>query len=832
MSIKKTLRITLIIFSIVPILILSIFAYRLIADRLVTIKSDNLQQLAETNSNGLEALIKIQQTEVTLLSIQNQLYNLAVSSQFISTNDSAYYNEIYKKASDLLLRRCKLYSSCESISLYNAKKQVVASTDTSYVGTDYSNSLTLSYIKATSGIASGISGIIKHTNETNEATYCIEIGCPIMNGSGSGSNIVGYIISTLRISYFKDFLNSIEMGKTGFGLVLDKTGTIVYHPDTELIGTSMDSEKLRTLVNNYYTGTLLQSGTFKYYYDDHQTLFGYSVLPELHWVLLVKQNVSEIIDLANIILYILGWTMVVIFIIIIVVSNSITKVYTTPIIELKNTMRTASDGNLEVQSNINSKNELGELSRSFNKMLHIIKGNYNELTAMHEELVTTEEQLRSNYNHIEYLAYHDVLTDLPNKLALFDRVNSTLAFSLGLNKLHAVYFIDLDNFKTINDTLGHDYGDNLLTQTAEYLLSMTSSDDILARAGGDEFLLFRENLDTPKDATDFASAVLDAFKRPFNLNGEIAYVSMSIGIAIYPKNGTTTSSLIKHADIAMYKSKETGKNKYTLFDKSMEEELNRNNIIVEVLRNAIQSKESYIKYQPQINIANNKIIGFEALMRINSSKLGQLSPKEFIPIAEESGLIVELGEWILREACIFNKSLIDQGFSPCIVSVNISSIQLNRVGFINMLDSVLKETLLPPEYLELEITESTLVSSLVDATTLLNRLQALGVRISLDDFGTGYSSLHYLTSMPINTLKIDKSFIDNLTNNRKDSYIADTIIQLAHSIDIEVIAEGVEYEEQLDMLKLKNCDIVQGFIYSKPLLPSALIDILNEAATP
>ncbi len=827
MSIKKTLRITLIIFSIVPIIIVSILAYRLIADRLITIKHDNLQQLAETNSNGLEALIKTQQTEVNLLSIQNQLCNLALNSQSNSeSNNSQYYQSICKKANALLMQRSNLYSSCEKITLYNESKQAIACTDVTYVGTDYTNSVTLSYIKATGDTALGVSGLIKSTNKANEPIYNIEIGCPIINETTSESSIIGYIISTLSLSYFKDFLNSIVMGETGYGLVLDKTGNIVYHPDAKLIGTSMESFELRRLVNNYYTGNIPQSGAFESNYNNVKTLYGYSVIPALDWVLLVKQNVSEIVDFTNIIFYVLCWTVAVLTILIIVVSQSISKVFTTPIIELKDVMRTASDGNLEVLSNIKSKNELGELSRSFNKMLHIIKSNYNELADMHDKLVINEELLRSNYSHIEYLAYHDVLTNLPNKLALIDRMNSTLASSIGFNNLHAVYFVDLDNFKTFNDTLGHDYGDILLSQTATLLLSLTSSDDILARAGGDEFLLFRENLNNQTEATNFAAAVLDAFKKPFNLNGEIAYVSMSIGIAMYPKNGTTTNSLIKNADIAMYKSKDTGKNKYTLFDSTMEAELNRNTVIIEVLRNAIQNNEVYVQYQPQINIIDNKIIGFEALMRINNVKLGQLSPDEFIPIAEESGLIVELGEWILREACSFNKGLIDQGYN-CIVSVNISSIQINRIGFITMLENVLKETGLPPENLELEITESVLLSSLVSTATLLNNLQSLGVRISLDDFGTGYSSLNYLTSIPINTLKIDKSFIDNIHNNKKDYYIADTIIQLAHSIDIKVIAEGVESEEQLDLLKCKNCDIVQGFIFSKPLPPSALINILK-----
>lgn len=833
MSIKRTLRITLILFSIVPIILVSILAYQLIAGRLVTIKRDNLEQLAVTNSNGLKAMVKNQLTEVNLLAVQNQIYNLSFYNQSPGLINPFEYRKIYEKSSELLDKRHAQYPSCIRITVFNAKEQAIASSDKTFVDTDYSGSVTLSYIKATKSTACGVSGLIKNpeagqaAGTVSENSYCIEIGCPILSEKDGDTQVLGYIISTISLSYFKDFLNSIIMGDTGFGLVLDKNGTVIYHPDSRLIGTSIGNEKLGTLVVNYYTGKITQSGAFEYTYENIDRIYGYSVIPELDWVLLVKQDVPEIINLAIIIFYVLGWAIFVLTAIVFFVSNKFAKNYTDPIIKLKDTMRKASDGNLEVQSNIKSKNELGELSRNFNKMLHIIRGNYNELSAMHEELLTNEEQLRNNYNRIEYLAYHDILTNLPNKLAFTDRVNGTLSLSPGSNKLHAVYFVDLDNFKTINDTLGHDYGDNLLSQTAEQLLSLITSDDILARAGGDEFLIFRENLDIEEEATDFAARVIDVFRKPFNLNGEIAYVSMSIGIAIYPKNGTQTNSLIKNADIAMYKSKDTGKNKYTLFDKSMEDELNRNTVILEVLRGAVRNNEIYVKYQPQVNINSNKIIGFEALMRIESVKLGTLSPCEFIPIAEESGLIVELGEWILWEACRFNRSLIDLGYPPYIVSVNISSVQINRAGFVNMLDHVLKETGLPPNYLELEITESTIVSSLANAVALLNSLQDLGVRISLDDFGTGYSSLNYLTSMPINTLKIDKSFIDNISRDEKDSLIAEAIIQLAHSIEVEVIAEGAEYDEQLYVLKNKKCDMVQGYIYSKPLLPSRLLAILD-----
>lgn len=460
-------------------------------------------------------------------------------------------------------------------------------------------------------------------------------------------------------------------------------------------------------------------------------------------------------------------------------------------------------------------------------MLHIIKTNYDDLTSMHELLIANEEELRSNYNHIEYLAYHDVLTNLPNKLAFYDKVDATLSTEPGISKRHAIYFVDLDNFKTINDTLGHDYGDALLTQTAEKLNSLINDYDSLARAGGDEFLIFKYDITDDIEAVDFAQQVLDTFQSPFRINGEIVYVSMSIGISIYPKNGLTHNILVKNADIAMYKSKDTGKNKSTLFDQTMEEELNRNTEIMEILRHAIESKEIYLMYQPQIDAETKNIFGYEALMRINSEKLGLLSPSEFIPIAEESGLITSLGKWALEEACSFNQSLIEKGYPPRVVSVNISSIQLNQSGFIYTLEEILEKTGLPPEYLELEITESTLLSSFVDATELVKTFQDIGVRISLDDFGTGYSSLNYLTNLPINTLKIDKSFIDNICINDRDILIAESIINLAHQLNIKVIAEGVENETQFNLLESKGCDCIQGYVFSRPLLPDILIALFD-----
>lgn len=818
MSIKNSLRTILIISSIIPVVIISVVAHGILSHRLMQIQMTNLIKAAELNRSGLEAMIETHKTELVMLSLQEDLIDLVKNK---NKNDSI----LNEKVNRLLLDRKRLNPYCETLMLYNNDRVVVASSDLNSLGQDGTLDLTLSYLFATKKSAIGVSGII--IDKKDGDTYCmIEIGYPIFDDIQINLPI-GYIVSTLHLSYFDHFLDAVAFGDTSHALLLNRNGDILYHPDESLIGSKINSTRLASIVHDYNKGNIQISGTFEYFYEGDKEIYGYCVVPELDWVLLVKQDISEIRSMISIIPTLLVFICAVLLIIIIIFAHSLSKRFTEPIISLRDAMRTASDGDLTVQSNIKSKNELGELSKNFNKMLHIIRTNYEDLASMHEELLSNEEQLRNNYDHIEYLAYHDTLTSLPNKLAFLDYVNAYLVSSPGSNKRHAVYFVDLDNFKTVNDTLGHEYGDSLLLRTAQILTTL-GENGMLARAGGDEFLIFRENISSKEEAIDYAESIIKRFREPIELDGEFVYVSMSIGIAIYPDNGLSPNALIKNADIAMYKSKDTGKNKYTLFDSKMEDELNRNTNIIEILRNAIANNDIYLQYQPQYELKTNSIIGFEALMRIRSDKLGFISPDEFIPLAEESGLIMELSSWLIREACTFNKKLIDLGIPPRHVSVNISSTQINRPGFAQFLSDLLKETGLPPQYLELEITESTLVSSIMDATELLHSLQELGVRISLDDFGTGYSSLNYLTRMPINTLKIDKSFVDHICTSKKDAKIAESIIQLAHSLKIQVVAEGVESEEQLALLREKKCDVVQGFVFSAPLHPTELEDLIRK----
>ncbi|SHO50654.1 diguanylate cyclase (GGDEF) domain-containing protein [Anaerocolumna xylanovorans DSM 12503] len=814
------------ILSLLPIILMSVLSYHIVSDKLISAEKTNLKQSAVTNSQGLDALLKSRLTEAYLLSQESRIYDYALSAKDSSKTSAVKSNDVlYHNAIDLLANCSKTLPHYQNIKVFDVNNNVILSTDGDEIGTKISDNLTLTYMRATASSANAISGVLKKKQPDGSYHNFIEIGYPIKERN-SKKNILGYLVGTLDLSSLDTYLMSMTSGGNGYAFCLDKYGNYIFHPNSRYIGTNIKDDRLGRLVADYYSGKTDEAGSFQYTFDSANTIYGYSILKDNGWAIIMKQDSNAVTGLARIILYIFLAGIVFCSFVMLVASDKVATFYTEPIMELKNTLRTASEGNLKAQSNIRSKNEFGELSRNLNKMLHIVRNSYNELSAMHEELITKEEQLRQNYNHIEYLAYHDVLTNLPNKMAFIERVNQAIASSPGSNKLHAVYFVDLDDFKTVNDTLGHECGDNLLSQTATHLLSLTTYDDILARAGGDEFLLFRENLESEQEALDFAATIIESLKTPFHINGEAIYVSMSIGIALYPLNGLTHNSLIKNADIAMYKSKDTGKNKYTLFDVTMEEELNRNSLITEVLRHAIANSEIYVVYQPQYNIRKEKLSGFEALMRINNPKLGELNPDEFIPIAEESGMITELGEWVLRESCRFNKNLIDHGFDTLTVSVNISSVQLSKANFIEIIENILEETDLPARNLELEVTESTLVSSLTNASVQLSSLQELGIMISLDDFGTGYSSLNYLTNMPINTLKIDKSFINNICSNDKDARIASGIINLAHSMKLEVIAEGVEKSEQLEVLRKHKCDMIQGYIYSKPLLPHAFFDIL------
>jgi diguanylate cyclase (GGDEF)-like protein/PAS domain S-box-containing protein len=446
---------------------------------------------------------------------------------------------------------------------------------------------------------------------------------------------------------------------------------------------------------------------------------------------------------------------------------------------------------------------------------------------IHATVVDISDRKR-NEEQIEYHAYHDVLTQLPNRRLFRDRLELTLSRAKRAGRPLAVMFIDLDHFKTINDTLGHNAGDELLLEMAARLKACVREEDTVARIGGDEFTIVVSDLRQPEDAIQVAQKILEAVALPLNLGGTPIEISASIGIALFPADGHEVETLLRNADSAMYRAKESGRNNYQLCTEDMKTRALERLSLETRLRKALQKDQLLLMYQPQVNLATGRIIGAEALVRWNDPDRGMIDPMQFIPIAEESRLIVPLGEWVLRAACRQAKEWHDGGAETLRVSVNLSARQFQQQDLAEMVERVIREAEVDPSQIELEITETTAMQNAEASIEILHALCDIGVAISIDDFGTGYSSLNYLKRFPITAVKIDRAFVNGVSSNAGDDAIVSAVIAIARSLRIRVVAEGVETEEQFGFLQRRQCDEAQGFYFSPPMTAEALTRTLSE----
>ncbi|KPB04520.1 bifunctional diguanylate cyclase/phosphodiesterase [Bacillus sp. CHD6a] len=432
---------------------------------------------------------------------------------------------------------------------------------------------------------------------------------------------------------------------------------------------------------------------------------------------------------------------------------------------------------------------------------------------------------KRNEKKINQMVYLDPLTGLPNRLLLNDRLS--LAMDQADQNKHSlsIMFIDLDRFKYINDTLGHAVGDQLLIEVANRIQSFLGRHETLSRQGGDEFIVLLPQT-TASEVTKRAKAIVDALNKSLIVDEQELFITPSIGITMYPTDGKDIDTLIKNADTAMYQVKERGKNNFQFYTPEMNEAVSRKMQLEIGLRKALERHEFTVAYQPQIDVNSNQIIGAEALLRWNHPEWGSISPAEFIPIAEETGLILQIGEWILKEACMQNKRWQDQGYKPLRIAVNISSRQFQQSDLLDRVKNILKETGLESHYLELELTESIIQDS-KHAVAKMQQLKKMGIHLSIDDFGTGYSSLNYLKTFPIHTLKIDQSFTRNIYADPKDASLVETIITMAHNLNLKVIAEGVETEDQLRFLQQHHCNEAQGYYFSRPISADEMSGMLE-----
>ena len=610
--------------------------------------------------------------------------------------------------------------------------------------------------------------------------------------------IVGVATTCIDLADLSNQVDRLKFGKTGYAFIVDRSGKVLAHPDRSLV----NGESLTDFSNFIPVQQSIEanrSAKFAFQDDFGKDWLSWNAPLDNGWMIIIVQEKADFLNSQHEFEKFAFSIAEVAAIAVIVLTSFLANRLIRPISNLTDAASAISNGEFSEPITLNRNDELGILAQSFERMRIAIK--------------KSNEQLR-------YAALHDRLTGLPNRAFFNHELTQLITISQqDPDYLFAVLFIDLDGFKMINDTLGHEGGDLLLIDLARKLKASTRQSDLIARLGGDEFVILLKQIQNLETATTVADRILEKLSVPIGIKGHEVFASASIGIALSHPNYQNIDDFLRDADTAMYEAKANGKARYTIFEPNMHFKVKQRLDLDRDLRFAIDNQELELFYQPIVNLSNQKITGFEALIRWRHPDRGLIDPDLFIPIAEEAGTIVSIDYWVLHNACQTLSQWLKLGWvdPDFTISVNISPIQFARDDFIEQISQILAETSLEPQHLQLEITETTVIKNIEDGKLIIQQLSAMGIKISLDDFGTGYSSLSYLYQLPINSLKIDRSFINNLEHDSNKLKVIRTIILLARNLDLNVIAEGIETEQQQVLLCEYCCEYGQGYFFSEPL---------------
>lgn len=444
-----------------------------------------------------------------------------------------------------------------------------------------------------------------------------------------------------------------------------------------------------------------------------------------------------------------------------------------------------------------------------------------------DELISELQLIRQSLDHAHH---HDLLTQLPNRILFQQHFKQALDEAKQQKKMLALLFLDIDRLQSINNFFGHHVGDQLLIEFSDRITSVVKHTHQVARFAGDEYIIYLSNIEDTSEVIAWSNQLLDQITKPWSVDGYVLNITVSMGVSLFPRDGSDMETLLHHANIALYESKEIGAFPIQFYKADMQLEKYQRLSIESQLQQGLDNEEFFLHYQPQFNLKTGNIEGMEALLRWQHPELGMIAPKEFIPIAEETGLILPLGQWVLTEACRQNKIFQDKGYAHIKVAVNLSMVQFHQSNIVDMIIATIEDIGLEPCYLELEITESVFIKDYETTIEKINKLKKYGFKIVIDDFGTGYSSLSYLKSMMVDSLKIDQSFVRNITNTISDGMIPTSIISLANKLNIDIVAEGVETKDQLDFLTANNCHKIQGFLLGRPVSATQFENVLLHGA--
>lgn len=795
MQIKKKLPIVFNMLICISLLVLALVTYIYTTNSSIKKSKGNMKQLAVAEGKTLQAVVKANVYEMQLIASNERVVKYILEAE--ANKDEKEY------ISDYLQKSLEVENDYE-ICIINNLGDVLVSSSKEQTTNRISN------VEAFGQVMKGQNVFENIIDATYNDGKFISITVPVKDEE---EHVIGAICKIMNSRVFNELEESVQVNEKEYVYIVNKNLEVIAHPHTEKEGKDIESIALKKLLNEYKKSEKID-GSYTYIVNSQERYVSFYLIQDIGWVICIEQSVRDMQKQAVVGSALIIATLIILMIMITIGSRRIVNQIITPIDMLIETMGCVAKGDLSSYCTYDANDEFGELSKHYNNMI-------KKLEESKEALIASEE-------HIRKLTFFDELTGCLNKSAFIETVDE---FIIHADEYQSgvLLFVDLDDFKKVNDTLSHDIGDKVLNYIANKITEVLPQDTLVGRFGGDEFVIFKSLENGMDEVYEMIYNLLNLFQNKVVLEeANKVHLTCSIGIALYPNDGKDSSTLLKNADTAMYKVKETGKNSYSFYTKAMSQQLDRKLLVEEAVREAIGKNSFYLQYQPVVELRSGYTTGCEALIRLVDDKLGFISPGEFIPIAEETDLIIETGDWVLEKALTTLKELHDKGYNEFTMNINVSSVQIKEDDFVQKLSEAIQKVGVLPQCIKLEVTESVVMEQVEKSIELFNDIKSLGIKIALDDFGTGYSSLNYLRNIPFDILKIDKSFVDEITTSKELSQIVDSIIGMAHALNIVVVAEGVEDEMQLEVLRRKGCDYIQGYYYSKPLNEEKLEERLKE----